>query len=176
MAAEPPLPVWQIVRLRRSHDRSEFECGSPDLDDYLQRYARRNDASDLTRTFVALAPDSNVVLGYYSMRAGHVSREVLPTSKERRRLPGYPIGVVHLARLAVHGPEQGTGLGRALLMHALQASVRISEKMGVHAVEVQAETPEARAFYLKYGFKPLRDDELHLYLPLKVLRKLFSQD
>lgn len=39
-------------------------------------------------------------------------------------------------------------------------------------MEVDALTDAARAFYLKYGFVPLQDDPLHLYLSMQVVRKL----
>jgi hypothetical protein len=42
----------------------------------------------------------------------------------------------------------------------------------VRAVEVHAIDDDARGFYLKYGFVPLRDDPIHLYLPMLVVRQL----
>jgi N-acetylglutamate synthase-like GNAT family acetyltransferase len=44
--------------------------------------------------------------------------------------------------------------------------------MGIYAVEVYALNESAKQFYLKYGFTPLEDDPLHLYLPMKKIRKL----
>ena len=38
--------------------------------------------------------------------------------------------------------------------------------------EVVAKTAAAAAFYAKYGFKSLTDDTLHLYLSMKVVRRL----
>jgi len=32
----------------------------------------------------------------------------------------------------------------------------------------------AKRFYLKYGFKELVRDELHLYLPIKTIARLFE--
>lgn len=45
-------------------------------------------------------------------------------------------------------------------------------QLGIYAVEVYALNAQAKAFYLKYGFQPLQDDEFHLYLSLKTIRKL----
>jgi hypothetical protein len=39
-------------------------------------------------------------------------------------------------------------------------------------VEVGAIDDSAKAFYLKYGFAPLLDDQRHLFLPIQVIRKL----
>ncbi len=37
---------------------------------------------------------------------------------------------------------------------------------------VIAKDGEAKAFYTKYGFQELSDDCLHLYLPIRILKKL----
>ena len=47
-----------------------------------------------------------------------------------------------------------------------------SEHIGAHAVEVVALHDTAKNFYLKYGFVALLDDPLHLYLAMKVIKKL----
>jgi hypothetical protein len=40
------------------------------------------------------------------------------------------------------------------------------------AVEVRAIDESARRFYLRYGFAELKDDRLHMYLPVSVIKKL----
>ncbi len=79
---------------------------------------------------------------------------------------------MHLGRLAVDLETKGQGLGKALLADALQRISGIAERLGIYAVEVYALNDEAKTFYLKFGFQPLLDDSLHLYLPMKTLRKL----
>jgi len=44
--------------------------------------------------------------------------------------------------------------------------------VAIHAVEVYALDEEARGFYRKYGFEAFSDDSFHLYLPMKMIRKL----
>jgi hypothetical protein len=39
-------------------------------------------------------------------------------------------------------------------------------------VEVDAKGDAAKAFYLKFGFVPLLDDQRHLFLPVQTIRKL----
>jgi len=41
-------------------------------------------------------------------------------------------------------------------------------------VDVRAIDEEARAFYEKYGFVPLKDNPLHLYLPMKTVQAMFD--
>ncbi|MBU0677010.1 MAG: hypothetical protein KJ626_02750 [Verrucomicrobia bacterium] len=45
--------AWEIVRLVKQHDRTSFDCGNEELNEYLRQYARVNDNNGITRTFVA---------------------------------------------------------------------------------------------------------------------------
>jgi len=163
----------RIEKLRRSHDRSDFDCGEPDLNGFLKEFAGQNARKKLSTTYVAIEPGHREVVGYYSISSGHVACESL-SDEQRSGLPAYPIPVVKLARLAVHRRVQGQGLGRWLVVDALRRALALSEVVGIHAVEVEAITPEARDFYLSVGLEPLLDDELHLYISLRTVKKLFG--
>jgi GNAT superfamily N-acetyltransferase len=167
------MPGWQIEPLAKSHDRSSFYCGEPTLDKFIRELASQYERRDMGRTYVATLPPAQIVLGYYTLAAGAVAFENVPT-QSGRKLPRHPIPVVHLGRLAVDQSARGEGLGKYLLLDALQRSLRLSERAGVFAVEVYALSEEARQFYLKYGFTSLSDDTQHLYLPIKTVRKLFT--
>ena len=108
-----------------------------------------------------------------SLRTGHVTYVDLPGA-ERKRLPKYPVPVVHIARLAVDQDAQGQGLGACLLVHALRIARMVADEVGVRAVEVIAKDPAARDFYRKFGFESLPKDALHLYLGMRAVRKLFE--
>jgi ribosomal protein S18 acetylase RimI-like enzyme len=169
---EPGSP-WTIERLAKRHDRETFACGEAPLDEFLRRFARQNDEKGISRTYVATRDGSPIVLGYYSIRGGAVAFDVVP-EEDQRRLPRYPIPVVHLARLAVDLRARGQKLGETLLMHALDKTVSISVELGIHAVEVQAKNEAARAFYARYGFVGLLDDPRHMYLSTKAIAAAFG--
>jgi ribosomal protein S18 acetylase RimI-like enzyme len=59
-----------------------------------------------------------------------------------------------------------------LLVDALRRAQHLADQIGIRAVEVDAINEAARAFYEKYGFVRLRDDSRHLFLPMRVIRKL----
>ena len=161
----------QIGPLDRHHDRSEFCCGHPSLDEYLQRLASQHAGRDFSRTFVATIQPTPRVLGYYSLSAGAFNLTVL-SDAQRKHLPRHPVPVVHLGRLAVDRSVQGQGWGAFLLLDALARTERLAINLGIHAVEVVAIDDAARAFYLHYGFEQLDDDLRHLYLPMKRIRLL----
>lgn len=158
---------YTIEPLSPTHDRAAFDCGEPSLNDFLKRFARQNDDKGLGRTYVAVLPDGSKIYGYYTVASGAVRFDTMP-----EKLPRYPIPVIHLGRLAVDVSTKGQGLGRILLIDALKRAASIAKQLGIYAVEVYALNDAARAFYLKYGFTPLLDDELHLYLTMKAIRKL----
>jgi GNAT superfamily N-acetyltransferase len=157
-----------VKALSREHDRTVFDCGHDDLNAFLRQFAGQNEDRGLSRTFVMTEAGQSQVIAYHSISSGAVSFEEMP----ERRLPRYPIPVVHLGRMAVDLRYQGHRLGEFLLMDALRRARLVSEQIGVYAVEVRAIDELARKFYLKYGFTELKDDRLHMYLPISVIRKL----
>ena len=52
----------------------------------------------------------------------------------------------------------------------MKQCLQLAEKLGIHAIEVVAIDPPAAAFYAKYGFVPVLDQPLHLYLPIATVR------
>ncbi|MEJ7617044.1 MAG: GNAT family N-acetyltransferase [Pyrinomonadaceae bacterium] len=158
---------YAIEPLSPTHDRAAFDCGEPSLDDFLKRFARQNDEKGLSRTYVAVLPGEPKIHGYYSISSGAVRFNTMP-----EKLPRYPIPVIHLGRLAVDVNTTGLGLGKILLLDALKRAASVSKQLGIYAVEVYALNDAAGDFYFKYGFAALRDDERHLYLTMKAIRKL----
>jgi GNAT superfamily N-acetyltransferase len=165
-------PPYSIVPLSTRHSRDQFDCGKHSLNDYLKRFARQNDDKGLGRTYVAVSSeDETTVYGYYTLSSGTIQFDTIP-----EKLPRYPIPVVLLARLAVDQSVGGQGFGRILLTDALRRSIRLADQLGIYAVEVQALDETAKAFYLKFGFKELSDDQFHLYIAMKTLRKVKLYD
>lgn len=154
-------------RLASHHELEAFSCGVESLDQWLKRFARTNQQSDLTTTYVVHR--KNRVAGYYSLTAGSVNREDAP-ARVAKGAPNHPIGVVLLARLAVDESEKGAGLGRALLKDALVRSASAADIIAVRAVLVHALNEEAKQFYMRFDFEPSPVHPLHLMLLMKDIR------
>ncbi len=153
--------------LTSDHDVSDFDCGKHvSLTDWLKRFARMNQSSGDTRTYVVHR--NRKVVGYYSLAPGSVSRK--EAAVRARKSAPEPVPIVLLARLAIDKAEQGQGLGSALLKDALQRAYAGAEIIGGRAVLVHAIDAEAAAFYRKYGFESCPGLELHLMLLMKDLR------
>ena len=165
--------AFVVQALAADHDRSTFDCGEPDLDEFLRKYARQNQERGIGRTFVAVPEGERRVVAFYTLAASSVAFTNVP-EELRRRLPRYPIPVAHLGRLATCRTVQGRGLGEAMLIDALARTIRIANDLGIAAVEVRAKTERARGFYERYGFRSLLDDTLHLFLPLETGRRALA--
>ena len=167
------MAKWTIEPFTKVHDRSEVSCGKTPLDDFIRSRVSQYEKRRLGKTFVAVAAGNKRVVGFYTLAAGAVAFYHLPEDTSRK-LPKHPVPVVLLARLAVDQCAQGKGLGEQLLLDAFQRSLDLSISLGVHAVEVVAINDAAAAFYGKYGFVPLLDEPLHLYLPIATIEGILG--
>jgi len=162
-----------IEKLEAFHTKEDFDCGDTGLNEFVRKYAGQNARKRFSTTYVAIEAGTKKILAYYSISAGSIECAALP-DKEKKRLPRYPVPVVKLGRLAVDRSMQNQGLGQILLIDALEKIISIAEDIAVFAVEVDALNEGAKRFYQRYGFQSLKDDDLHLYLPLKIVARLFQ--
>ena len=163
--AEPQLS--DVEALRADHNVSAFDCGKPELTEWLRRFALTNQQAESARVYVVHR--GGRIVGYYALVSSAVSRSNAPV-RVGQGLANHPVPVVLLARLAVDAGEQRQGLGAALLKDAFLRVVRAADEIGVRALLVHAQDEEARAFYEHFDFEPSPTDPLHLFLLLKDLR------
>jgi GNAT superfamily N-acetyltransferase len=143
-----PPPFRAPEPLDSAHDLSVFDCGAPELNDWLRRRALANQESGGSRSYVACAGQE--IVGYYCLATGAVSHAEA-TGRVRRNMPD-PIPVMVLGRLAVDFRWQGRGIGRALLRDAILRTVQAADIAGIRALLVHAKSPEAKKFYEACGF------------------------
>jgi GNAT superfamily N-acetyltransferase len=147
----------QVERLSEHHDVSRFSCGNKALDDWLRNHALENQRRDLSRTFV-LVDDAGAVVGYYALAMGGVAKDEVPR-RLGRGLPGYQIGMVLLARLAIGAGHQGEGLGRDLLIDAVLHAAAAGQHAAARFIAVDPIDESARRFYRRFGFTNIDEDE-----------------
>ncbi|MEZ5478745.1 MAG: GNAT family N-acetyltransferase [Thiolinea sp.] len=164
---------WTIKPFYKHPQRKQFFCGEPELDAYLANFAGQHEQSGVSRTFLALAPDDESLLGYYTLSMSSIPRNHLPEHLQKR-FPAFPIPVARLARLAVDRQYQGTGVSEYIFMAALNQCYHLSLGIGMVAVVVDAKHEKAARFYSRYGFEALPDQPLLLWLNAKKLKSLFG--
>ena len=105
------LPSWREEAIAKRHARAGFQCGEPELDTFLARYARQAHERGASKTFLAISDEaSGAVLGFYSVSPASLAFEAVPDSV-KRGLARHDVPVFRLARLAVDRSVQGQGLG-----------------------------------------------------------------
>lgn len=162
----------KIEPISRAHNRRSFDCGSLDLNQYLQNTARQQSEKGISRTFV-LVEDSRpgVILGFFTLTACEIFVEKMPLRYAKK----YPMqaSAAKLARLAVARPHQKQGLGTFMMLNAMERVLLIAEHMGIIGFFVDAKDEGAAGYYRHFGFIPLPDNPLELFLPIATIRKTF---
>jgi GNAT superfamily N-acetyltransferase len=165
---------WREEPIGRHHDRKSFDCGSPELNDYLDRYARQNHESGGAKTFVAVSPAEPArVLGFYSISPGSLAFARVP-AKLTKKLGRYDVPVFRLGRLAIDRSMQGQGLGGDLLLAAGERALAVAAEVGGVALAIDAKDEKAARWYERFGALALLDDPLKLILPLDIIAAAIS--
>lgn len=145
----------------RLHSRQDFSCGIESLGKFAAA--------------VFVLAEGATVIGYYTLSSFSVSPGDLPP-EVARKLPRYPnLPATLIGRLAVDAKFHKQGFGERLLIDALKRSLVNTAEIGSVAVVVEAETENAIAFYLSYGFVQLPDRPSKLFLPMKTIAPLFPK-
>lgn len=147
------------------HRRLDFHCESADLTTFLQQRARKEMAARASACFVIVPEaDPRRIAGYYTLSQTSVTLAKLPALLAKR-LPHYPdLGATLIGRLARDLAWKGQDIGRLLLLDALRRSVRQSDEVGAVVVVTDPKDAKARAFYERFGFRPL--DDRRLFIPM----------
>ncbi len=152
--------------LNANHRLENFDCGVPDLDEWLKKRALANNKEGASRTYVVT--DGQSVVGYYALAASAIAVAEAP-GRFRHNMPN-PIPVALLARLAVDRSHHGRGLGRALFRDGAKRILNAADTLGIRGLIVHAISDEARGFYLALGLQPSRLEPMTLMVTLADLQ------
>jgi len=147
-------------KLTAAHDISQFQCGEPELDDWLRRRALQNEESGASRSYVICI--GRRVVGYYALAAGAADHTIAP-GRVKRNMPN-PVPVMVIGRLAIDLEFQGQGIGLALLRDAVLRTVEASKIAGIRAILVHAISESAKRFYERFDFIPSPVDPMTLMI------------
>lgn len=161
--AKPSAPH----KLTKADDRSGFESGAEELDEWLTKYSWQNMLAGNATTYVTTISGGRVV-GYYAITVAGYQRGAAPVPIARRAPAAVPCFL--LARLAVDSEYHGRGLGWGLLRDAMRRVLLISESVSAPVLLAHARDDAARAFYCHHAeFLQSPVDPLHLFLPMTAI-------
>lgn len=161
---------WREEPLVKTHNRKTFDCGSPELNDFLQKFALQNHETGSAKTYVAVATDSpTCILAYYSLCPGQIDFADVPKVASRG-LGKYPVSVYRLARLAVDHRSQRLGIGSEMFLLAARRAMSAAASAGGIALAIDAKDEAAAAWYRdKFAALPLLANPLRLILPFNTI-------
>lgn len=153
------------------HNRTAFDCNVQALNDFLHKTARQHREKGLSNTFVLLdETNQREILGFSTLSFLEIEADALPREHFRSVPTSMRLPAAKLARLAVDKHHQGKGYGELLVADAVKrVAATCRESGGVVGFFVDAKDELVKRFYLRFGFIPLQDAPLSLFLPLKSL-------
>ena len=160
------IPPWREEAIRKSHDRTSFDCGDAQMNEFLQRFARQSHEQNASKTFCAIdIAMPNRILGFYTIAPASVAHESIPSGftrgLARHEVPGF-----RLARLATDRTVAGQGLGGQLLAAAALRCLRLAGEGGGILLIIDAKDERAANWYAAYGAELLQAKPLTLVMPL----------
>ena len=172
-------PALKFTELNKTiHDRKTFDCGTEELNTFLQQYAVRHSLAGISKTMVLPEEDNRAdICSCYTLSHTEIKRQSLPNSIAKK-LPHYPIPVLLVAQLAVNRRAQGQGLGKITLIRALKHCYQINQHLPSCAVVVDALDEGVQAFYTQYGFRVLdtNSHRIRLFLSMATVGELFGRE
>jgi ribosomal protein S18 acetylase RimI-like enzyme len=161
------------------HDRTAFSCDIDQVDNFFKKTANKLSRADNLRVWVMTDPNG-VLIGFYAVNAHSVDYQNLPARYARTR-PGHgQIPAAYISMIGVDRTFLGKGYGGDLLIDCLRRVAQASEALGLAVVMLDvldcgdAQKVEQRlTLYRSYGFLPLPNHSLRLFLPMATVKALF---
>jgi len=178
MAKEETTQAIHLDNIKIGHfdssiRRNSFSCGRVNIDNFLKKSAPNQHKKCHSRVYYALLGDQ--LIGYYCLAAA--SRPPLEMSEEAAeffaRINNVPC--LYLGMIAVQKEFQGNGIGKKLMVHAMETTARVSDLVGIYALILQAADQEVAGRYAKWGFAYFTGEESknqpNMFIALATIKK-----
>lgn len=161
--------VRKLQILNSNHNRSGFSCGIQVLDSYIKERATQDIKRGICAVHV-LSENETEIIGFYTLAPHAIHISTLPIEIAKKYPSDLPLSCWLIGRLAVDVKYQKQGIGKILLMDALNKILKLSEQAGGYCIAVDAKDECVKQFYMKYGFEPITTNPLRLFLPIKSIQ------
>ena len=171
----PPLDLskLRVLPIADKTCLTKFECGDWDINGFAgkaHKWSQRN----LMRVFSAHEGAAAWGLGFYALSLMIEDKRKLGTTQAQAYDVGAPL--IYIDALGVRRAYQGQGLGRMLLIDALQRAHMVSKNVAVYGVALRSLNDRTTAFYEKQGFGKLDGEKTPLMVvPIWTLNDLFDK-
>lgn len=155
---------------KKKHDRKSFDCGHPELNNYIKKVAKQDVENGAAQVYVLVEEDqkNNKIYGYFTLNAFAILSNDLPFMAEKK--PRYPNSPAVLIGRLAKDLNQDILCGSEILYAALKTVKKISGELGAAFVVVHAIDKNAENFYIKNGFFPLISESTTLIFPIHAIK------
>ena len=156
-----PMPFTRPERARQTVDFGVFDCGAPQIDDWLRCHANVSNRNGSAALYLSHCAQNGELAGVYTLSSTTVVRSETHAPWMRRNAP-ILIPTVLLGRLAVARQFRHQGLAKALVRDAVDRTRRLALWGGVRALVVDPLNDALSSFYESLGFEGFVADS-HMY-------------
>ncbi|MEO0383882.1 MAG: GNAT family N-acetyltransferase [Pseudomonadota bacterium] len=175
-ADQPPFTIQPFDP--KTHDRTAFSCGVPQIDNYLKLTAKKSSKADVVRIWVVIDSDNSIV-GFYGINMHAVNVKDMPEAYLKKAGKHGLLPAAFIAMIGGDQRQQGNGIGSALVADALNRIARVSDEIGTSIIILDVFddgdsdiVARRKSYYEEFGFLPLPDQPLRLFLPVETARKM----
>lgn len=167
------LAQVQIKPLDPEIGRAAFCCGNDRIDNFFRNNSRDQHTKNRVRVYVAYL-EREPIGYYYLVAATHPPEAVSKEAEEKfGRVKSTPC--VYLGMIGVHGDCQENGVGKLLMLHAMQKTLEVANLIGIYALTLEAIDQKTAERYASWGFSPFIAGELAMYIPIKTIRTALQE-
>ena len=136
------------------HDVSCFDCGHPDLNDFLKHDCPLQISHRLSYTRLAFYEGK--IVGYVSLLADSIALhiDIREWYKLHKNITVLQVPALKIGRLGIDNNYKGRDIGSALVKYSIGVAFRMNDDLGVGCRFLTVDSdPNAVGFYERLGFE-----------------------
>ncbi len=148
-----------VLKLRKEYKRliDEFDCGTPDLNEFIQEDALIQQEKNLSVTYLYfLKKNKTSLVGFITLSADMVNVKNINKNLEKRfrekNIKYHPLPALKICRMGVNSEFQRMGVGEIMFYFSMGLIKDINKKIGCRFLYVDSKH-ESINFYKRMGFQ-----------------------
>jgi|ERR1700687_4779405 len=153
--------------------RKAFSCGKQNIDNFLFHSAPDQHKKSHCRVYYAI--HDGALAGFYSLAAASRNADLISQQAIEyfERISHAPC--IYLGMIGVQEKWQANGIGKKLMIHAMETTVQVAELVGIYALILQAADAEIGRRYKKWGFEYFLGEQErpqpNMFIALETIKK-----
>jgi GNAT superfamily N-acetyltransferase len=176
-AATPPFDTKKIriTPLDDTKSLAGFTCSVREIDRWTRDKCVKHHNQNRTRVFCGYEEGSNKVLGFYCLSFASPDENQLRDDQYKDIYRGNGVPLIFVQYLAVLYSCQRNGLGKLLLLNALQRALDVAKNVAFYGVGLRPIDADVAKIYHGFGFRAKDETETNplMILPIWTIADLF---